>query len=106
MLVSRKQSMDTEEFFHMLQYLLTTYSIDVKAGDFNYDLLKVLQNKFLDIFTDHVLIVNKPTHILGSWIDHIYINKALMKEFFTKLTVENIYFSDHDTIGIVIEKKS
>ena len=91
MLVSRKQSMDTEEFFLMLQYLLATYFIDIKAGDFNCDLLKVLQNKFLGIFTDHVLIVNKPTHISGSWIDHIYINKALMEGFFTKLIVENIF---------------
>ena len=55
----------------MLQYLLETNSIDIIAGNF----LKVSQNKFQDIFTDHVQMVNKPTHISGSLIDHVYINK-------------------------------
>ena len=50
----------------MLQYLLATNSIDFIAGDFNYDLLRVSQNKLLDNFTDHVQLVNKPTLISGS----------------------------------------
>ena len=72
---------------------------------FNYDFLKVSQNKFLDIFTDHVQMVNKPTHISGSLIDHVYIKRALMEEFFNNVTVENIYFSDHDTVRFTIQKK-
>ena len=55
----------------MLQYLLATLSIDIIAGDFSYDFFKVLQYIFLDIFTDHVQMVNKPTHTSGSLIDHI-----------------------------------
>ena len=51
-LVYRKQFMHMQIFFRMLQYLLATNSIDIIAGDFNYDLLKVSQNKFLDIFED------------------------------------------------------
>ena len=90
----------------MLQYLLATHSIHITAGDFNYDILKVSQNKFLDIFTDHVQMVNKPTHISGSLIYHVYIKKALMEEFFTNVNVENIYFSDHDAARIVIGKNS
>ena len=80
MLVYRKQSMHIQEFFQMLQYLLAKYSIGIIAGDFNYDLLKVSQNKFLDVFTDHVQMVNKPTHISGSLIDHVYVKNALMEE--------------------------
>ena len=38
--------------FKMLQYLVATYPVDIIAGDFNYDLLKVSENKLLDIFTD------------------------------------------------------
>ena len=30
------------------------------AGDFNYDLLNVSENKLLDIFADHVQMANKP----------------------------------------------
>ena len=63
-----------------------------------------MQNKFLDIFIDHVQMINKPTHISGSLIDHVYIKKALMEEFFTNVSVEIIYFSDHDAIRIAIHK--
>ena len=52
-----------QESFQMLQYLLVTNSIDIIAREFNYDLLKVSENKLVDIFTEHVQMVNKPTHV-------------------------------------------
>ena len=104
MLVYRKQSMHTQELFQMLQYVLSINSIDIIAGNFYYDLFFFSQNKVLDIFTDHVQTVNKPTYITGSLIDHVYINKALTEEFFTNVTVENSYFSDHDDVRIATEK--
>ena len=89
----------------MLQYLLATNSIDIVAGDFNFDFLKMSENNlFLNHFAEHIEIVNKPTHISGSLTDHVYIKKTLMEEFFANAIVENIYFSDHDAIRIVIEK--
>ena len=36
----RKQSMWMQEDFWILQFLLATNSIDIVAGDFNFDLLK------------------------------------------------------------------
>ena len=104
MLPYRKQSMQREEYFQMLQYLVVTYSMDIINEDFNYDLLKVSGNKFLDIFTDHVEMVNKPTHSSRSLIDHVYIKKSLMEELLFNATVKNIYFSDHDAVRIMIEK--
>ena len=79
-----------------MQYLLAANSINIIAREFNYDLLKVTENKLLDIFTYHVQIVNKRVYISGYMIDHICIKKTLM----------NIYFSDHDTLRIVIEKNA
>ena len=73
MLLYRKQFTKMEEFLQRLKCSVATYSIDITAGDFNYDLLKVPENNFLDIFTDHVQMVNKPTHTSGSLIDHFYI---------------------------------
>ena len=61
------------------------------------------KNKLLNIFTDHVQMVNKPMHISGFLIDHVYIKKSLIEEFVTNATVKNIYFSDHDAVRIVIE---
>ena len=66
----------------------------------------VSKNKLLDVFTDHIEMVNKPTHISGSLIDHVFIKKDLMEEFFTNATVENIYFLDHDAVRILIEKNA
>ena len=51
-------------------------------------------------------MVNKPTHISRSLIDHAYIKKILTEEFFTKATIENIYFSDHARVRIIIEKNA
>ena len=44
MLVYREQSMQMQEFSRIMQSLEATYSIDVIAGDFNYDLLKATEN--------------------------------------------------------------
>ena len=68
-----------QELFQMLQYLEAIYSIDIVVGDFNYDLLKRFHNKFLDIFIHHVQIVNIPTYISGSLINHVYIMKNLLE---------------------------
>ena len=47
-----------QQFFQMLNYLLATNILDDIAGDFNDDLLKLLENKIVDNFTDHAQIVN------------------------------------------------
>ena len=45
-----------QEFFQVLQYLIATNSINIIAGDLNYELLKVYQNGNLDIFTDQMFM--------------------------------------------------
>lgn len=101
MLFYRKQSFGMQEFSQLIQYLLAANSIGIIEGYFNYDLLKVLENKLLDYFAD---TVHKPMHISGSLVDHIHVMKTLMEEFSTNLTVENIYFLDIDVVKIAIEK--
>ena len=91
-------------FFEILQCLLATHSTDIIAGNRNYDLLKVLEKQLLDIFTDHVQMVNMPAYISGSLIDNVYLKKTLMVEFSSNSTVESIYFSDHDAVKTAIEK--
>ena len=97
--------MRMQEFFQMLQYLLARKSVHIVVDDFNFDLLKVFENNLLlTHFMENVQIVNKSTHTSGSLIDHVYIKKTLLEEFPANAIVENIYFSDHDAIRIVIEK--
>ena len=80
---------------------IAVYSIYITGGDFNYDLLKVKKYIISDIFGDHVQILHKATHI-----SHVYVKKTLMEEFSINLTAENIYFSDHDAVRIVIDKNA
>ena len=54
-----------------MQYLLVENSINI-AGDLRYDLLKVSENYLLDNLTDHVQIVNRPTHVSGSFRSRLY----------------------------------
>lgn len=58
------------------------------------------ENKLLNYFTDHAQTVFKPTHISGSQIDHVEIRKTSLEEFSTKVTLESIYFSDHDNVRL------
>ena len=76
----------------MVQYIVVTNSIDIIAGDCNYDLLKVMEIKLLDIFTDYVRGVNKPTQVSGSLIYYVYMIKVFMEELFLNPTAENIRF--------------
>ena len=48
-------------------------------------------------------MVNK-TNI--SLIDHAYISKDFIEQFFTNATAENIYCSDHYAVIIIIEKNN
>ena len=98
MLVYRKQSLGIQELSQTMQYLLATNSIDIMAGDFDYDLLKVTENKLLDIFTD-------PVRMCGSMIDHVYIKK-MVEGFSADVAVENAYVTDHHAARIIIEKNT
>ena len=51
-------------------------------------------------------MVNKPTNISRSLIDHLHVKKSLIAEFCTNATVANIYFSDHDAVKIITEKNA
>lgn len=56
--------------------------------------------------TNHVKIMNKPTLISAILIDYVSIEKTLIENFSPIITVEHIYFSDHEVLRIVIEKKT
>ena len=83
--------MSLDEFCRVLEYLLVANSVDVIAGEFNYDLSKVLSNKLLDHMILYNQVVNEPTDISGSQIDHVYIKSALLEVFHTKAIVRIVF---------------
>lgn len=87
------------KFSQLMQYFQVAISIDVIAGDFKYDILKVSKKD-----SNHFKVVNKLTQILGWLTDRLYIKKNLMGELSTNVTMKIIYFSDRDGVRILIEK--
>ena len=49
-------------------------------------------------------VVDESTHISGSKTDHVYLKSALLEEFHINTIVQNIYFSDHDAVRIILRK--
>ena len=70
-----------------MQYLLAQNFVDVKAGGFNYGLLKVADRKPLNNLIGYYQIKNKPTHISGSFLGKVCITKTLMEDFPNNLTL-------------------
>ena len=40
---------------------------------------------------DYTQVVNEPTHIARSLIDHVYINNTLLKDFADNVKVQDIF---------------
>ena len=52
-------------------------------------------------------MINKPTHIFGSFIAHAYVMliSCLMDELFTNATGQNLLFV-HDAVRVIIERNA
>ena len=94
--------------WNLLKKLLDVWIIDDRQvavmGDTNIDYI-TSNHKFL-AYMDHrsfTQIIQKPTHIQGGLIDHVFVNKALLAKG-PKCTQRSVYYSDHDVINLHIPK--
>ena len=69
-------------------------------GDFNFNYES--ERSMVAMFSDYIQVVNKPTHLGGALLGHVYVKKAVLKEFTVTCSVLNIYFSDHDAVQLQI----
>ena len=99
MLVYRNLNSSPTSFFSSLEYFLRRYCIHIVLGDFKINTLNGANVNLQDIFSNYTLLVNEPTHISGSLIDHVHVyNKSLQKFLPSKIEVLSIYFSDHNAV--------
>ena len=91
MLLYWAHSVSLEQFCEILEYLLISNLVAVIVGNLNFDLSKVSTNKILDHLKDYAQVVNEPTHIARSLIDHVYINNTLLKDFADNVKVQDIF---------------
>ena len=80
MLVYRSPNSSLTPFNNSLGSFFRRYCIDIVIGDFNINILNGANINLQDIFSNYTLLVNEPTHISGSLIDHVHVyNKSLQK---------------------------
>ena len=98
LLVYRKDSLPIDLFIYLIQHFLSMAEndIDVILGDFNINAFTT--NNLSDLLCEYVQIVQEPTHISGSLIDHVYVKQSLFDSYDIKCIVKNTYFSDHDAV--------
>ena len=86
-----KEFLRDERVFMVMQYLLAH-----KAEVFNYDVLNVTKMKLLDLFPDHVEIVNQTRHI--TLTHHVCIKETLMEDLSTNVSFGDFCFLHYDVI--------
>ena len=96
MLLYRKNNTSIPEFYDLLRYLTTIYDISLIVGDFNLRLNENLRN-FLNLFDQ---LIERPTFISGSILDHVYVKKTFILKYMVRADVESVFFSQHDSVKI------
>ena len=95
--------MKQDDFLTILQNLQSEANIvHVILGDFNIDYLKSNADFLRNYLDNYEMVVNTPTHISGSLIDHIYINKIFLEKYKIRSQKQCVYFSDHEAIKVKI----
>ena len=77
--------------------------MDIKLGDFNIDILNSININLNNVLSTYTLLVNEPTYISGSLLDHVYVNNdSLQKFLLNKIEIVSIYFSNQDAVKFTV----
>ena len=106
MLLYRQNHMRKEDFLYLIHHLQGQVdSVQIILGDFNIDYLKPDSDFLRNNLNDYEMIVDGATHISGTLIDHIYIEKDFEKRYDIKIHKTPVYYSDHDATIVKISVK-
>ena len=97
------QNYNKDSVYNLLENWIQNDVATVVMGDINENLYEnSMFEKFMKI-KGFAQLINEPTFIAGSLLDHLYVNKAMKEKniFFEK---NSCYYSDHDAITLYIEK--
>ena len=84
-------------------FLTDELHIDIILGDFNLNMFHDSNDALKKILSSYELVINEATHISGSLIDHVYINKSLLQKMhLVNVIACDISFFDHDAVKFKI----
>ena len=102
MILYKPNSQPLTLFSDYLHYMIDAKGPDIIIGDFNIDAYQ--ESRLSHLLADYSQFVDSPTHIAGSTLDHVYVKNGLQENNDIKVSVLNIYFSDHDAVRVQISK--
>ena len=73
-MVYRSPNSPLASFYNTLENVLSDSFIDIVLGGFNIDILKSMNIDLNNVFPNYTLLVNEPTYVSGSLLDHVYVN--------------------------------
>ena len=108
LLVYRKNLSKLEDFIYVLDHFLSRIedNIHIILGDFNINAFEENKNKKLqEALINYNQILEEPTHISGSLIDHVYVKKTFYDQIDIHTIIKNTHFSDHDAVKVTLKRK-
>ena len=104
--IYRSQEGNVTTLIQQLESLITEGKTTVVGGDFNICALANPKNYITQtlIGMGFKQIVNKPTHIEGGLIDHIYLIEGRKKTISYFIEICPKYYSDHDGLGLTLHE--
>ena len=106
--VYRSQEGDMTDLIEKLDDIIDDHKTTIVGGDMNICILSSPHNYLTKGMQDRGFeqLVDKPTHIEGGLIDHVYVR--IGKDCQYSWNVEDFpkYYSDHDSIGLTLWKKT
>ena len=96
LLLYRKQDWPVELFLETLQYLVVSYDVDIVTDDFNMSPNEHISS----LLAGYDQVVLEPTHIGGTILDHTYVKNSLALNYSLVVSVESVFFSDHEAVRI------
>ena len=98
LLLYRSPSSSLSIFYNRIETFLSTYKIfNIILDDFNIN--AVAKTNLQQVMSQYQLINYEPTHISGSLLDHIYINRQTLQNISIEAIQKvSVYFSDHQVV--------
>ena len=90
-------------FSGYLHYMIEGKGPYIIVGDFNIDAYQ--ESRLSHLVAGYSQFVDSPKPVAGSTLDHLYVKNGLQENNDIKVSVLNIYFSNHDAVRVQISKK-
>ena len=97
MLLYRSPSAKTDDFIESLTHLISSEQPDIVLGDMNLDIVSSFYKTLEKQMNGYVQLIQKPTHVSGSVLDLVFINKKHQRPMDT---IFPTYFSDHSLVAL------